>query len=255
MFAEERKLKILELLDNDGSVKLTDLMSYFNVSEATIRRDLSDLEEQGKLYRTHGGAIQIGLSSFETDYLESNNINIVEKKYIAKICSDIIKDKETIFLDSGTTTVEIAKLVKNTKDISIITNSSAIIADFVENGNGKVRYCLSTGGIIRNNFQAFVGTQAEECVKNYLPDRTFISANGFSLKNGATTPDLQECSIKKAMVDNAKKLYLVVDSSKYGVDYLSRIAPLKKFEAIITDNKISKEALEILSKENIKVIK
>ena len=253
MFSQERQNKILELLTKNGSVNLTELIDLFSVSEATVRRDLTELEKEGKIKRTHGGAIKVDLSGYEAVYTESERENIDKKKKIGRICAELINDRESIFLDSGTTTFEIARAIRN-RDITLITSSLTIIADYVENGS-KINEFISTGGVVRTNYRAFVGDTAEAMVRSFLPDKTFVSANGFSLQRGATTPSTQEAGMKKAMIESGKKVYLVVDSSKVNKDYLSVVAPLKAFDAVITDDEIDRDVLKQLESAGIKVIK
>lgn len=253
MFSQERHNKILELLATNGSVNVSELIDLFSVSEATVRRDLTILAKEGRVKRTHGGAIKADLSGYEAVYSESERENISQKRKIATICAGMVNENETIFLDSGTTTFEIARLLRD-REITIITNSTTIVADYVENGS-KANGFISTGGIVRADFRAFVGHNAESMVRSFLPDKTFVSANGFSVAHGATTPSLQEASIKKAMIESGKKVYLVVDSSKANKEFLTVIAPLRAFDAIITDDEIDREILKQLESEGITVIK
>lgn len=252
MFSEQRKTAILDLLDKQGSVSLSGLMETFSVSEATIRRDLTELEAMGRLRRTHGGAIPKNLSLHEFSYAESKLVNVENKLSIARACEKLVQNDHTVLLDSGTTTFEIARQLRN-KRITLITNSVTVVAEFVENGAGEIHF-ISTGGQVRPSFRAFVGPIAEDCVRRMIPDITFISANGFSLNRGASTPDISEVGMKRAMLACSKQPYLVIDSSKEDCDYFSVIADLRAFSGIITDPDISDKTRDKLQKNGIRVI-
>ena len=252
MFSEQRKTEILKLLTQHGSVSLGELMEKFSVSEATVRRDLTELEALGRLRRTHGGAVPRNLSLSESSYAESKLVNVESKVSIARACEKLVQNNHTVLLDSGTTAFEIAKHLKN-KQITLVSNSVTLVAEFVENGAGNIHF-ISTGGAVRSSFRAFVGSLAEEFVQRIVPDITFISANGFSLEHGASTPDTSEAGMKRAMLKSSKRAYLVVDSTKEGNDYFSVIAELKAFDGIITDKGISDKMRESLQRMGIQVI-
>lgn len=252
MFSEQRKTEILNLLNQQGSVSLGELMETFSVSEATIRRDLTELEALGRLRRTHGGAVPRNLSLYESSYAESKLVNVESKLSIARACEKLVRDNHTVLLDSGTTTFEIAKQLRS-KHITLVTNSVTVVAEFVENGAGDINF-ISTGGQVRPSFRAFVGPIAEECVRRLVPDITFISANGFSIDRGASTPDVSEAGMKQAMLACSKQAYLVIDSAKEDSDYFSVIAELRAFDGIITDPGISEKTREKLQRSGIRVI-
>lgn len=237
MFAEQRKSIIIDLIKQNGSVSLNKLVDLLGVSKATIRRDLTELEQANHLQRTHGGAVSSDLSVFEADYSEKELEYLEEKRHIARIAAELINEGDTVLLDSGTTTFEIARAVR-TKKITLVTNSATIIADMMSSPDCKMEL-VSTGGLFRTNFRAFIGSSAEDFIRNIVPDKVFIAANGFSVQRGATTPNMTEASIKRVMIASGKKVFLAADSSKVNKDYLSVIARPTEFDGgIITDNKI-----------------
>ncbi len=252
MFSEQRRSEILDMLAEKGSLTLVELTKKFSVSEATIRRDLTELESLGKLQRTHGGAVRRDLSLFENNYAYNELVNIESKREIARICEKLVHDGDTVMLDSGTTTYEIARVLKN-KKITLITNSATIIADFVENGAGNITF-ISTGGVVRPNFRSFVGSFAEDCIRSVVPDISFVCSNGFSLQRGASTPDISEASLKRIMLQSSKKSYLVSDSSKEGKDFFCVISDLRSFDGIIIDKGISPESVKKMKSHGINVI-
>lgn len=143
MFAEERQQKILELLEKNSSTKVKELARMFDVSESTIRRDLQDMEEKGLLKRTHGGAVRIKKMIFEPTFKEKEDKSQKEKLIIAKTAASLIEDNDTIILDSGTTTLGIARCLE-AKDITVITNSIDIASELSERDDIEL---VITGGL------------------------------------------------------------------------------------------------------------
>ncbi len=252
MFAQQRKALILDLLRQNGSVSLNELMDTFGVSEATVRRDLTELERANLLRRTHGGAVSGELSVYEEDYAKKESEYLEEKQSIARMCAELVNDGDTVLLDSGTTTFEIARLLRM-KQITLITNSPSIISDVMNAPDCRMEL-ICIGGRLRSNFRSIVGGEAEDFVRRMIPDKVFVAANGFSLEHGATTPAMSEASIKRAMVSVGKQVYLAVDSSKIGKDYLSVIAAAGRFDGIITDVGIDAVTFRKLREMGVPVI-
>jgi DeoR family fructose operon transcriptional repressor len=251
MFSEERKSIILEMLRENRSVSLTALMDRFTASETTIRRDLTELEQAGALKRTHGGAVSITNSVFEPNYIEKENIYLEEKRAIARTAAAMVREGDTVLLDAGTTTVEIARLLAD-KNITIITNSAIITSDYI---HGKCDIEIySTGGLFRPTTKSLVGPAAENFLRQIRPDKAFIAANGITLESGATTAHASEASIKSTMIGISKEAYLVVDHSKFGKEYFSVIAPAKAFTGIITDEGIPESVRNLFRRRKVGII-
>ncbi|NLM04961.1 MAG: DeoR/GlpR transcriptional regulator [Clostridiales bacterium] len=231
MFAEERRLKIAEMINRGDSVKVAQLSREFGVSESTIRRDLNELEKFGLITRTHGGAVSTQINKLEATFNEKQDKYLEEKQKIGKIAAQQIQDGDTIIIDSGTTTWHIAKYIE-AKNITIITNSIALANEL---SNREDIQLINTGGIIRSNTKAQVGSIAEKTIRQFRVDKTFIGANGVSLKSGITTPTLQEAEVKQAMIDVANKVYLLVDESKFEQVYFSWICDMEDMDYIITN--------------------
>lgn len=251
MFAQQRQKTILELLHKNSSVSLNELMDMFEVSETTIRRDLTELENAGELLRTHGGAILPTKSSFEPDYTEKQSEYHDEKKCIANLAASMIEDGDTVLLDSGTTTFEIAKAISQ-KRITLVTNSAIITSSFLTGQTNMEIH--STGGLLRPHTKSFVGSSAESFLRTIRPDKAFIATNGISLSAGATTAHMSESSIKKTMIDVSKKSFLVADHSKFGKEFFSVIAAAKAFGGIISDNKLPVQTIDKYKNSGISII-
>ncbi|HCL98290.1 MAG TPA: DeoR/GlpR family DNA-binding transcription regulator [Fervidobacterium sp.] len=231
MFAEERKSKITEMIKNGKSVRVSELAKQFGVSESTIRRDLADLETIGMIKRTHGGAVDNFVTSFEPSFAEKEDKYAKEKEHIGKLAASFIKDGDTIILDSGTTTKYIVPNI-TAKNVTIITNSLNIAYELSNNSNFEV---IVTGGLLRTRTQALVGDIAQGTLRQFRVDKAFIGANGVSLRFGVTTPNVIEAATKRAMMENAKEIFLVIDSSKFDQVSFSLICPVNTIDYIVTD--------------------
>ena len=231
MFAEERRFKIAQIIQSGQSVKVAELSRTFEVSEATIRRDLVELENSGHIVRTHGGAVGSITTNFEPSFSEKQERHLEEKEYIGKIAASYINDGETVILDSGTTTQFIAKYI-TAKNITIITNSTNLANELSHRQDIEV---IITGGSVRPLTRAMVGPIAEATLRQFRVDKAFVGANGISIKSGVTTPNYMEACTKRAMVEVAKEVFLAADSSKFGEISFSLIAQVSKFNYIITD--------------------
>jgi len=248
MFSEQRQAAILERLNQNGSVSLGELIGALSVSEATVRRDLSELEARGMLRRTHGGAVSMANSLSERDYGEAEASNVSEKCSIALVAASLVNDGDTVLLDSGTTTHQIALSLAG-RDITIITNSITIPPEGVD--FKPVLYLA--GGLCRLNTKSTVGPNAEAFIRSLRPDKAFIAANGI-LKDEFFTPHLSESEIKRSMIAVAKEKYLVADHTKFGKSYLSAVAEVSQFDAIITDDNISDETANYYRSRHIPVL-
>lgn len=231
MFAEERLEAIQKEVLREGKVKVNELANKFNVSKATIRRDLTELETIGILKRTHGGAVPQSHTKTELSYLEKEDQLLDEKEKIGKYAAVFIKAGDTIALDSGTTTIQIAKSI-DVEDITIITNSIKI-ANLLSKKK-KIEVIL-TGGLLRQNTLALVGPLAEETVNHFNIDKAFLGANGMTPDEGFTTPNIVEANIKKTFIKNSERVFFVCDHSKLYIKSFAKIAKVSEVDGLITD--------------------
>ncbi|TDX45305.1 DeoR/GlpR family DNA-binding transcription regulator [Orenia marismortui] len=249
MFAEERRDKIFELIKDGKAVAVNELCDIFNVSSSTIRRDLQQLEDSGLINRTHGGAVVAEGRKFEPSFIEKEKEHPNAKKKIAKQALELIEDGDTIILDAGTTTTELARLLEELSDLTIVTNATNIA---LELSTSKHQIIL-TGGILKKKTLAMVGPIAELNLRNLNPDKVFLGANGITLSDGLTTPDLVEANTKKAMLERAKEVIILADHSKFGETAFVKIAEIKDIDTIITDRDLNRETLKKF-KENVEII-
>ena len=250
MFAEERRLKIAEIINKGNSVRVPELVEKFSVSESTIRRDLNELESLGLILRTHGGAVSTGVNKLEVSFIEKQDKYAREKEKIGQIAANEIEDGDTIIIDSGTTTQYIAKFIK-AKNLTIITNSIVLSNELSNRDDIQI---INTGGIIRSNTKAQVGPIAEKVIRQFRVNKSFLGANGICINAGITTPTIEEATIKQSMIDVGDKVYLLVDESKFGQVYFSLISDFTNIDYLITNKERSKEEVSFFKKHGINIL-
>lgn len=249
MFAEERQSKIVQMVENGRSVKVLELAERFEVSESTIRRDLQELEEKNLLKRTHGGAVGVQRKSYEQSFQEKKEAHFIEKERIGELAASLLEDGDSVILDTGTTTLEIAKRIHH-KKLTVITNGLDIAEEL--SGIEGIELIL-TGGVLRGNTRAMVGTLAENMLRGFKADMAFIGANGITLEEGITTPNFVEAMTKKSMVSSATRVYAVLDTSKFQQVSLAVIAPLKEITAVITAGDLEEELAALYESQGIEI--
>ena len=243
MLIEERRDQILTLLHEHGNVRVKELSKHLNTSEVTIRNDLQELHDRGLLRKTHGGAILPVAVNNEMPMQEKYRSHAAEKSRIGEAAAALVNDGETIILDSGTTTQEIAKRIKDKRDLTVITNGVNIAMELV--GVPGIRVVL-LGGVLRDNAFSIVGHFAEEMLQHFSADKLFLAADACDLEFGISTPNLEESRVNQAMTRIARKKYLVADSSKFGKRSLSHIIPISEMDQIITDKDLSSDSQQSL---------
>lgn len=250
LYEEERKLKIVEYVQEHSRASVQELKALFDVSESTIRRDLSELEEAKLLKRTHGGAACLEGVNFEPTFIEKEDKLRAEKDAIAKKASEFIHNGDTILLDAGTTTMYLANELKKFSNLVVVTNSLTI-AQSLQGRNG-IEVVL-TGGVLRQNTLAMVGPIAEQALDKIRVDKGFMATNAFDMKDGLTTPNIIEAATKRKMISVAKQVFLLADHTKFGKTSFSRFADISDIDVCITDAGISMEMVETMESNNINV--
>jgi len=248
----ERRDDIIQVLYDQGRVRVDELSDQFSVTTVTIRNDLDFLEKKGILHRTHGGAI-LRKNVYEDPTLEEKQeLHNEEKQRIGQKAVELIKDGDSILLDSGTTTREIARRLSDTDNLTIMTNAINIAFELVSKNNINV---MITGGTVRSESYSLVGPDAESVISNYYFDKLFLGVDGLDLRQGLTTPNPMEAQLNRLMVERAQEVIAVTDSSKLGRHSFSYICGLESISTIITDTNISSEFEKSLQRKDIEVIK
>ncbi|ABR47050.1 transcriptional regulator, DeoR family [Alkaliphilus metalliredigens QYMF] len=231
MFAEERKKNIVEAINQDGSVKVGKLADVYGVTEATIRRDLQELEEKKMLQRTHGGAVAMDSTKYELTVLERKDSYYQQKLQIGMKAAEMVEDGDSIIIDAGTTTLQMARHL-NRKNITVVTNSMTIAAEL--EGKPEIELIM-IGGMVRWSTHAFVGPLAEEMLEKIRVDKVFLGTNGITLDDGLTTPNMLEAKIKQIMLAVSTEKILLCDSSKFSRRSFSKICKVQEIDMIISD--------------------
>lgn len=251
MLVAERHQKIIELVNEEKSVRVTELSQLFSKTEETIRRDLEKLAKQGKLIRSHGGAITIGDSDHsEVSYVERELINAKEKRQIAVEAVKHVVEGDKIILDASTTAWYMAIELPNIT-ITVLTNSIKVATEL--SWKDKITV-ISTGGLLRYESLSFIGPLAESSLETYHVNKAFISCKGFHLDYGMSEANEQQALVKKMMINKADTVYIMVDHSKFGSQSFTRFSSLDQVNFVITDDKIDPETAKELSEKSLTLI-
>jgi DeoR family transcriptional regulator of aga operon len=250
MLNEERRRAILDILQRDKRVLVADLAQQMHTSQVSIRKDLEVLHTRGLIQRTHGGALPTRDGALEDPSLrEKEPLNRKEKQRIAAVAAQLVSEGQVVILDSGTTTTEIARALRNLRNLTVITNGVNIAAELA---NSPVEVIL-TGGAVRKNSFSLVGPIAEETLRRLNADILFLGVDGFDVRYGLSTPNLLEAKVNRIMTEIVKRTVVVCDSSKFGRRSLSLIVQPSSIQQVITDKGIPAGDLQALRNAGIEV--
>jgi DeoR/GlpR family transcriptional regulator of sugar metabolism len=251
LLPKQRREKIIELLREDGHAKVIVLSKIFKVTEVTIRQDLEKLEKEGHLKREHGGAFLKNVESNVRNITLRNQDNLPDKAVIASRALKFIKDGDTIILDSGSTTTEIAKIIRGFKNLTVITNALNIA--LILGGEPGISLVL-TGGEFKAPTLSLTGQKAADFFSNLHVDKLFLATAGISLKSGLTYPSISDIVVKRAMIEAADVIVLVADSTKIGKNSFASLGALSLIDYLITDSKIKEKDRDIMKEHDINLI-
>ena len=231
MLAEERVSAILSLIEQQGAASVAQLCQATGASEATIRRDLTQLHQQGRLNKVHGGAVTLrgNFSMEEPDLTTKAQLHVEEKSAIGRYAAAQINDDDFVFLDAGTTVLAMADHLAASQ-AGFVTTSIACAKRLSELG----RQVTVVGGQLKLGTEAIIGAEALAFLERYHFTKAFLGANGITVKQGCTTPDPEEAAIKRRAADQAYMTYVLADSSKFGQTAAVTIRPLEKV-CVITE--------------------
>ena len=250
MLNSERQNEILDLIAKNGSVIVTDLVKKFNVSIATIRRDLTELEGKNLLKRVYGGAVPVGENPW-TPFGTRTDLHSREKAMIGIKAAELIKDDETVAIDTGTTVQEVVKNIKK-KSLTVFTNSLPALNE-LSDANSSLTI-VSLGGTFRKKQMAMLGSIAQKAVQSYYFDKAVIGTAGIDLECGLSGFSQESVDMCSLLISRSKEVILVADSSKFGKRNHIVYATLDQIDIIITDSNLDpkyKTALEEMGKRLI----
>ena len=251
MLAQERRIKILELLQEEGSARVSYLSDAFGVSEPTVRQDLERLEQEGHIIREHGGAYLRSVSSQVRSLSLQHMENMDKKEAIARKAAEFIKDGDRLILDSGSTVTEISKLLQGKRDLTIVTNALNIaLVVGAEYGFDL----FVTGGEFKAPTLSLTGEKAQASLQNVYVDKLFLATGGISSNLELTYPGLADLPVKRAMIDAATTIYLVADSTKIGKRSFASLGSMKDVDVFITDAGIDDETKDRIMSLGVSVV-
>jgi DeoR family transcriptional regulator of aga operon len=252
---DQRGQRILEELLKTGTITLEQICLRFDVSVATARRDLENLEKRGRLRRTHGGAISLEPLLYEPfrhvpSYSGQVKKCAEEKRRIAIAAADLIKDGEIIALSAGTTTTQITRALAPGKNITVVTNAVSVAMELSNRPDISV---FVTGGFLHGSWFSLVGSTAIEAVQRIFVDKAFLGSNGLDHEHGATAYHPHEADLNRLLAAHAKERIAVADHTKLGVVATHLFCPIESINMIITDTKASNKAINGFLERDIKV--
>lgn len=247
MLVLERRKAITKLLDDQGSVRVAALAARFEVTEETIRRDLDYLESEGRLRRSHGGAVSVQARDQEIPYWFREITHEKEKAAIARCALQYVEEGDRIILDASTTAWHIAKRIRD-MDLTVVTNSIRVAVTLSELEKVTV---ISLGGQLAKRSLSYVGPQAEECMRGYHVNKLFFSCAGIDLERGLSDLTNEQASIRRSMLDQADRRILLVDHGKFGEKALSVVSGFDCIDEIVTNEEAPAETLAQLREAGV----
>lgn len=251
MIAEQRRQKILELIQEEGSARVKKLSEIFEVTEPTIRQDLERLEADNHVTKSHGGAVlktvPQQVRSMSLQHLE----NLDKKIQIGKKAAEFINDGDSVIIDAGSTTTEIAKNLTGKQGLKIITNALNIA--LLVGGNPSFELMV-TGGEFKAPTLSLTGEKAAAFFEQIHVNKLFLAAGGISVDEQLTYPGLADLPVKKAMIQAASTVYLVADSTKLGKPSFASLGSIEQVDYLITDAGITDDACRSYQQNGIKVV-
>jgi DeoR family transcriptional regulator of aga operon len=247
----ERQKQILSLLGRQGRLSVGEIVEQFSISEATARRDLETLASQGKAQRVHGGVIALEQAPPELPILERKNEQADEKMRIGRAAASLVREKETVFLGSGTTVLEVARNLRDRRQLTVVTNSLPVLN--VLAGQKEITV-ISLGGMLRESELSFIGHITEQALAELRVDKVFMGTRGLSLEHGLTNDYLQETLTDRAILKIGHEVVIVADYSKINRVSTALLAPLNVMSALVTDSKADKKFLTAIKKNGIQFL-
>ena len=251
MIAQERRQRIFEDIESSGIASVRDLAQRFEVSTITIMRDLQELEQEGLIRRVHGGAISVRGASYEPPFIARESQFSTEKQRIAAKAVDLINEGDSLILDVGTTTLEIARALKGKRNLTVlVTNLRAAL----ELASQPAIQVIVIGGKLRASELSLVRHLAEQTLRTFQVDKAFIGVGGITIEHGLTEFNFEEAGTKRTMIERARQRIVVADHTKFGKVMLTTVASLTVVDKIITGTEVDGEMVTRLRQMGVEVV-
>ena len=251
MSIAERHKYILELLQKDGFVRVTDLTKALDVTPVTIRKDLKILEEKGLLYRTHGSASPVNPHTGDRHVTEKEKFNIEEKQRIAVEAAKLLEDSDSIIMNSGTTICAFAEAIEPRGQLTVVTSSIKATTILGELDNINI---IQLGGTFRKKSISVIGNYTLQFLEGITCSKLFLGVDGIDPDFGVTTSNIEEAELNKKMMGVSLTTVVLADSSKFGRKGFGKICDIDKIDIIITDKGISKAMADMIEDMGVKLI-
>jgi DeoR/GlpR family transcriptional regulator of sugar metabolism len=249
--APQRWDNLRALIRDRGVIRIEDLCRQLKVSPATVRRDLDQLEQSGTIRRVHGGAVSVESRMDEPVFADKTSLAVREKRRIAEAALAFVEPDDTIYLDGGSTVLELARLLRERTNLTVVTNSLHAAHELA----GRGPRLIVIGGELRRLSQTLVGPLTGLVLHELHLDKAFMGTIGFTLKEGLTTTDPGEAFTKKLVMDQARQVIVLADSSKAGKISFTQAGHWDKVHALITDPQLEKNFAKELIKTGIKLVR
>ena len=246
----ERHARILEIMHQKGSVSVGALAEQLKVSEVTVRKDLSALEQQNKLYRAHGSAILISPYISDRHVNEKEKLSVAEKRAIGLQAAETITRDDSVIIASGTTMLFFAREIVPQGKLTAITSAIPVASIL---SNKKDVEVVQLGGVLRDSSVSVVGYFAQTMLRNFSCSKLYLGVDGIDLDFGLTTTNLMEAELNRVMMNAAQKTIVLADSTKFGRRGFSKICDLEEVDGIITDSNVQPRFLKELRERGIEV--
>jgi DeoR/GlpR family transcriptional regulator of sugar metabolism len=250
MNTEERREDIIQLIRDNGRVKVSELSEKYGISEVSIRKDLEILEADGHLSRVHGGAVGLNKLYVNMDLNERFKTNAIAKKKLSDMVSKFIEDNDTIMMNAGTTLTYVLRAIRTKKNISIVTNS---IQNATEAALFSSFNVILLGGELDSKYQFTYGEDAIDQLKNYHANKCILSVDGISAEAGLSLYYSNEAAVAKAMIENSDNVIVTADSSKIGKNVFARITDADKMRVLVTTECEKRSEIDALAALGVKI--
>jgi len=248
--APKRLQRLRGIVSQDQVVRVEELAHQLKVSAATIRRDLDELESLGEIHRVHGGAVSTGSRLEEPLFDDKTSVAAKEKRRIAEAALKYVQPNDTVFLDGGSTVLELARLLKDRSNVTVVTNSLRAAIELA----GRGPRLILIGGELRRLSQTMVGALTRYTLRELRMDKAFMGTMGLSLEEGLTTTDPSEAYTKELVMLHAREVILLADSSKAHKISFTRSGRLEKVRILVSDNRIDRKFSKELRKRGVEVV-
>lgn len=247
----ERLTRIEQILQNQSHVTVAQLSRQLRVSSVTIRTDLTALAQRGRIVRTHGGAMASNKAGHELNFEYRSHLHHAAKQRIGEYAATLVHDGDSIFLDASTTALEVARAVRDQRELTVITNSLRSAQELVSSPNLTV---LMPGGIVRREAFSLVGMWSADLIQQFNIGRAFLGARGFTLEEGLTDVNPDEVALKRAIVNIAKEVIGVVDHTKWNEVALASFCSIERLSILITDRRAPRKMVDAARARGLRVM-